>query len=224
MAVGFFVTGTDTGIGKTRVSCALLNAFAAQGKTVAGMKPVAAGCEGGKWEDVELLLAASNVDISRQQLNPYALNPPIAPHIAAEQAGVEISLNVIYQAYLELSHHAEVVIVEGVGGFLVPLNARQDSADLAQVLNLPVILVVGMRLGCLNHALLTTKAIQASGVLLAGWVANCIDPQMMTLQENIQALEQRIDCPLLGVLPFDVAKQDRNFSGLLDISKLVRPG
>ncbi len=202
MAAGYFITGTDTGIGKTYVSCALLRAFAAHGETVVGMKPVAAGCENGKWEDVEKLVAASNINVSRQQLNPYALNPSLAPHIAAEQAGIEIDLTVIHHAYLDLSCHAEVVIVEGVGGFLVPLNAQQDGADLARILDLPVILVVGMRLGCLNHALLSVKAIQAAGLSLAGWVANCIDPQMRALEENINALVQRIDSPLLGVFPF----------------------
>ena len=222
MSAGYFITGTDTGIGKTFVSCALLHAFAACGKTVAGMKPVAAGCENGKWEDVEKLLAASNINISRQQLNSYALNPPLAPHIAAEQAGINIELKVIRQAYHALSNQAEVVIVEGVGGFLAPLNAQQDGADLAQVLGLPVILVVGMRLGCLNHALLSVKAIQASGLSLVGWVANCIDPHMMAREENINALAQRIDCPLLGVAPFDGATQEQQLAGLLDISKLAQ--
>ncbi len=202
MTAGYFITGTDTEIGKTTVSCQLLRAFAARGKTVVGMKPIAAGSENGQWEDVEQLLAASNISISRQQLNPYAFNPPLAPHIAAKQAGVEINLQVIHQAYHVLSHLAEVVIVEGVGGFIVPLNAQQDGADLAQKLDLPVILVVGMRLGCLNHALLTVKAIQACGLSLVGWVANCIDPQMLALEENVNALAQRIDCPLLGVVPF----------------------
>ena len=223
MATGFFITGTDTGIGKTTVSCQLLHAFVARGKTVVGMKPIAAGCENGQWEDVEQLLAASNVNISRQQLNPYAFNPPLAPNIAAAQAGIEIDLEVIQQAYHVLSNHAEVVIVEGVGGFQVPLSAQQDGADLAQVLGLPVILVVGMRLGCLNHALLTVKAIQASGLLLAGWVANCIDPQMLAMEENVNALAQRIDCPLLGVVPFDKLLDSKNLFQfkLLDISKLA---
>jgi len=223
MATGFFITGTDTGIGKTTVSCQLLHAFAARGKTVVGMKPIAAGCENGQWEDVEQLLAASNVNISRKQLNPYALHPPLAPHIAAEQAGIEIDLQVIQQAYQVLSNHAEVVIVEGAGGFLVPLNAQQDGADLAQELGLPVILVVGMRLGCLSHALLTVEAVQATGLSLAGWVANCIDPQMLAMEENISALAQRIDCPLLGVVPFVKKSNVQSLFQLklLDISKFL---
>ena len=221
MTTGFFITGTDTGIGKTLVSCALLHAFSAHGKTVVGMKPVAAGCESGKWEDVEQLVAASTVSLPYQKHNPYALDPPLAPHIAAEQASVEIDLSVIHQAYHTLSQHAEIVIVEGVGGFLVPLNARQDGANMAQVLNLPVILVVGMRLGCLNHALLTVEAIKAAKLPFVGWVANCIDPQMLAMEENIVALTQRINCPLLGVLPFDDATNSQQAADLLAISKLT---
>src|SRR5688500_12791266 len=149
MAKGFFITGIDTGIGKTTVSCALLHAFAAQGKKVVGMKPIAAGSENGQWMDVELLLATSNVNVSRQKINPYAFDPPISPHIAAQQSGKEIDLRVIHQAYLELSKHAEIVIVEGICGFLVPITSLQTGADLMRILDRPVILVVGMRLGCL---------------------------------------------------------------------------
>ncbi|MEK6596036.1 MAG: dethiobiotin synthase [Pseudomonadota bacterium] len=221
MSIGFFVTGTDTGIGKTHVSCALLHAFAAKGKTVVGMKPVAAGSENGKWMDVERLLAASNVMVSRQQINPYAIAPSLAPHIAAQQAGMAIDLPVIHQAYLELSTKADIVIVEGSGGFLVPINQRQTGADLAQTLNLPVILVVGMRLGCLNHALLTAKAIQHAGLVLAGWVANCVDPQMMAVAENIATLEQWLESPLLGILPFDRENDTQHSVGLLNIKFLT---
>lgn len=202
MVQGYFVTGTDTGVGKTTVSCALLRAFAAQGKKVVGMKPVVAGSENGRWHDVEQLIAASNISAARDHINPYAFDPPISPHIAAQQAGIEIDLTVIQRAYQALSSQADIVIVEGAGGFLVPLNAQQTGADLARALNLPVILVVGMRLGCLNHALLTAQAIRAAGVTLAGWVANCIDPEMQVLEENIATLERRLDGPLLGVMPF----------------------
>ncbi|WP_297325195.1 dethiobiotin synthase [Nitrosomonas sp.] len=220
MAAGFFVTGTDTGIGKTTVSCALLHAFAAQGKKVVGMKPIAAGSENGKWLDVEQLLAASNVNITRQQINPYAFDPPISPHLAAQQAGTEIDLAVIHQAYLELSKQAEIVIVEGVGGFLVPFSQHQTGADLARILDLPVILVVGMRLGCLNHALLTAQAIRTAGLTLVGWVANCIDPQMLVLAQNIATLKQRLDCPLLGVLPFDSKMNAQKGAEFLDVARL----
>ncbi|AEJ02528.1 Dethiobiotin synthetase [Nitrosomonas sp. Is79A3] len=220
MSKGFFVTGTDTGIGKTTVSCALLHAFAAQGKKVIGMKPVAAGSENGQWMDVEHLLVASNVSVSRQQINPYAFDPPISPHVAAQQSGTEIDLLVIHHAYQQLSAKADLVIVEGAGGFLVPINQHQTGADLARALNLPVILVVGMRLGCLNHALLTAQAIQAAGLTLAGWVANCIDPQMEVIAENIATLEQRLDCPLLGVLPFSKKEDVGEISNLINFNKL----
>ncbi|ALQ51301.1 dethiobiotin synthase [Nitrosomonas ureae] len=216
MSQGYFITGTDTGIGKTTVSCALLHAFAAQGKKVVGMKPIAAGSENGKWLDVEHLLVASDISVTRQQINPYAFDPPISPHLAAQQAGMEIDLTVIHHAYLELSSKADIVIVEGAGGFLVPLNQQQTGADLAKLLNLPVILVVGMRLGCLSHALLTAQAIRADGLTLAGWVANCIDPQMLVLQQNIATLEHQLDCPLLGVLPFDLEMSLQKNARLLD--------
>lgn len=221
MSKGFFVTGTDTGIGKTTISCALLHVFAAQGKKVAGMKPVAAGRENGQWLDVELLLAASSVNVARQHINPYAFDSPIAPHIAAQQAGVEIDLAVIRRAYWELSAEADIVIVEGAGGFLVPVNQHQTGADLAKILNLPVILVVGMRLGCLNHALLTAQAIKAAGLTLAGWVANCIDPQMLVLAENIATLEQRLDGPLLGVVPFDLEMGIQKNINFQDVVRLM---
>jgi dethiobiotin synthetase len=220
MGQGYFVTGTDTGIGKTTVSCALLRAFAAQGHKVIGMKPIAAGSENGKWPDVEQLLAASTVNVTRQQINPYAFDLPISPHLAAQQTGREIDPEVIRQSYQTLSAQADRVVVEGVGGFLVPVNQHQTGADLARALNLPVILVVGMRLGCLNHALLTTQAIKATGLTLAGWVANCIDPQMIVFEENIATLEQRLDCPLLGVLPFDSEMDMQKSARLLDVVTL----
>ncbi len=225
MATGYFITGTDTGVGKTLVSCALLHAFAARGQAVAGMKPVAAGCENGKWSDVEALIAASNIAAPREWSNPYALIPPVAPHLAAKQMAVEIDTRVILQACRELQNIAEVVIVEGVGGFLVPLNEHCDGSDMAVALGLPVILVVGMRLGCLNHALLTIRAVRASGLPLAGWVANQIDPHMMEFEENVHALQQRLDCPLLGVLPFTQGTAALKFSALLDVAglELARP-
>ncbi|SEM88486.1 dethiobiotin synthetase [Nitrosospira multiformis] len=217
---GYFITGTDTGVGKTRVSCALLHAFAATGKTVAGMKPVAAGYENGTWPDVELLAAASSVSVGREHINPYALVPPVAPHIAASRAGIEIDLEVIRQAYLELRKRADIVIVEGAGGFLVPLNDHEDMAAMVQALDLPVLLVVGMRLGCISHALLTAHAVRAAKLSLAGWVANRIDPQMAAFEENMLALERRLDCPLLGVLPFEQSLDSAKLSVLLDISMI----
>ncbi len=226
MTMGFFVTGTDTGIGKTTVSCVLLQAFAAQGHAVVGMKPVAAGRENGVWLDVEHLKAASNIAMPRALINPYAFDEPIAPHIAAQQTGVEINLRVIQQACQNLIAAADVTIVEGVGGFKVPLSVsgvveqRYDTGDLAKLLDLPVILVAGIRLGWLNHTLLTAQAIQATGLKLAGWVANTIDPTMLQLEANIQTLTEWLDCPLLGVLPFQSPPDAQQLARYIDLSGL----
>lgn len=224
MGRGFFVTGTDTGVGKTTISCVLLRAFAAHGKTAIGMKPIAAGKEDGRWPDVEQLIAASTIRATRRHINPYAFDLPVSPHLAAQQANLDIDLTVICAAYRELSLAAEIVIVEGAGGFLVPLNRTQTGADLARVLSLPVILVVGMRLGCLNHALLTAQAIRSAGLPLAGWVANCIDPQMLMLQENIATLEQRLDCSLIGTVPFDGEINNPRCPESLNVSELIKFG
>lgn len=199
---GIFVTGTDTGVGKTLIACALLHALAASGRTVIGMKPVAAGREDGRFHDVTSLMAASTVCAPESLINPYAFDPAIAPHIAAAQAGVEIDSKKIAAACAALSAMADMVVVEGAGGFMLPLGAHETGADMAVALGLPVVLVVGMRLGCLNHALLTRAAIAASGLRCAGWVANCIDPDMPVLSENIAALAARLDSPLLGTVPF----------------------
>ena len=200
--MSYFVTGTDTGVGKTLVSCALLHAMAARGKRVAGFKPVAAGCdEDGQNDDAKRLRAAGNVQASYDQINPYCFHHAIAPHLAARMAGVAIEFPRILVAYQELAAQADTVIVEGVGGFCVPLNDRQDSADLARQLGLPVILVVGVRLGCLNHALLTVRVIADQQLECAGWVANVLDADMPALRENIAALRERIAAPLLGVVP-----------------------
>jgi dethiobiotin synthetase len=219
--MSYFVTGTDTGAGKTLVSCALLHGFAAQGKRVVGMKPVAAGCDDDEQhEDVKQLRAASNVLASKGQINPYCFSSAVAPHLAAQFAGVSINLERIATSFSELARQADVVIVEGAGGFLVPLNARQDSADLVAKLELPIILVAGIRLGCLNHALLTAEAIAARGLTLAGWVANVVDGKMAMLDENIAALQQRITVPLLGIVPYQAQPDARTIAGLLDLKLL----
>ena len=200
----YFITGTDTGIGKTFVTCALLYTLKAQGIAAIGMKPIAAGGEmtpdGLRNDDVEALHLASGVKLQVEDLNCYLLSEPIAPHIAAANEDIDIDLDVIRLRFDQLAELADVVLVEGVGGFIVPLGDNITTADLAQDLDLPVILVVGMRLGCLNHALLTQEAILVRGLTLAGWVANQIDPHMAELDANVDALEERIRAPLLGVI------------------------
>ncbi|TAN74734.1 MAG: dethiobiotin synthase [Gallionella sp.] len=219
--MSYFIIGTDTGVGKTLVSCALLHGFAAQGKRVVGMKPVAAGCdEHGQNEDVMQLRAASNVLAGRGQINPYCFAQAVAPHLAAQFVGVNINFARIVGSYKELEAQADVVVVEGVGGFRAPLNAAQDSADLAVQLGLPIILVVGVRLGCLNHALLTVEAVAARGLTLAGWVANVLDANMAMLDANIAALQQRIGAPLLGVVSYQAQPDARVAAGWLDLGLL----
>jgi len=200
---GLFVTGTDTGVGKTRVSVALIHALRAQGLRVVAMKPVSAGSEPGQLnDDVVALMRAANVAADASDVNPYAFAEPIAPHIAAQRAGVAIDLAVIAAAYSRLAAMADVVVVEGAGGWRVPLNAREDMADLAQRLGLPVVLVVGLRLGCLNHALLTAESISNRNLPWAGWVGNHIDPSMAQQAANLDALRLRLPEPCLGVLDF----------------------
>lgn len=223
-ATGFFVTGTDTGVGKTLVACALLHAFAARGLRVAGMKPVAAGAElvDGvlRNEDVERLLAAGSVEAPRRLVNPYCFAPPIAPHIAAERAGVTMELDRIGECHAGLTAAADVVIVEGVGGFRVPLAPGVDTAQLAARLALPVLMVVGMRLGCLNHALVTAEAIAARGLMLAGWIANHIDPDMTAADENVRALEALLAAPLVARIAYATPVDARAIGAQLDLARL----
>ena len=196
MKQAYFITGTDTGVGKTYVACKLIRDYVAQGYKVIGMKPVEAGGDlvNGKWvnDDVLKLEQASNVKAPRQLVNPYSFKEAIAPHIAAEKAGLEIKIDVIKQAFQALSKLADIIIVEGAGGFLVPLNSQQSMADLPAALNTPVILVVGMKLGCINHSLLTVEAIQARGLTLHGWVANQVEPDMPFYHKNVATIAEKL--------------------------------
>jgi len=207
MTPALFVTGTDTGVGKTRVAVALCHAFAARGFRVAAMKPVASGCtatpQGLRNEDAMSLLAAMNVRATYSEVNPYAFAPAIAPHIAAAEAGIAVDFAVLDRAYERLRMRAQVLVVEGAGGWLAPLDATHGFADLAARWQMEVILVVGMRLGCLNHALLTAESITRRGLRLRGWVANSIDPQFERPSENFSSLQSRISAPCLGVLSFE---------------------
>ncbi|MEZ5645146.1 MAG: dethiobiotin synthase [Burkholderiaceae bacterium] len=210
-----FVTGTDTGIGKTLVACALLHALSRRYPRVVGMKPVAAGLvatrQGWDSEDAMALREASTVRVSPGLDNPVRLPEPLSPHLAAERAGTRIDLHHLVACQRELAQHADAMVVEGAGGFLVPLSPEHTGADLAQAMALPVVLVVGLRLGCLNHALLSAEAIRARGLALAGWVANRIDASMTAPDENIAFLHQRLGAPLLA----DVAHgAHRDFRGV----------
>lgn len=221
-ARGLFVAGTDTGVGKTLISCALLHAYAAAGLQVAGMKPVATGCEigqDGEWscQDVQLLRQASSRALPLELVNPYAFAPPVSPHIAAAESHRTISLDKIADCFHGLSSQLDFVVVEGTGGFRTPLSDNADMADLAVRLGLPVALVVGMRLGCLSHTLLAAEAIRSRGLTLAGWVANRIDPDMERFQANLDTLTKRLDTPLMGVVAFDKKPDAREIGRALSL-------
>ncbi len=201
-----FITGTDTGVGKTIITAAMLNALGQLKLKAVGMKPVAAGIllrDGVQWnEDVAMLAEQSTLTLDPKLTTSYLLNEPCAPHVAAQLQDVTISPTVLTTAYQQVAAQAEAVVVEGVGGFRVPLTDDFDTADFSVALGLDVILVVGLRLGCLNHALLTAEAIAARGLRLTGWVANQIDPEMPHQADNVQALQQRLSAPMLGVVPW----------------------
>ncbi len=214
--IGIFVTGTDTGVGKTLFSAALLHALARHHARVVGMKPVAAGtdCIDGvvSNEDVRALRAASTCVVPPTLDNPVLLPDPVSPHIAAARVGVRIDVAQLVEAYRALALLADAVVVEGAGGFLVPLSDTQNGADLAQALGLPVVLVVGLRLGCLNHALLSAEVIRARGLTLAGWVANHVDPTMLAQRENIDYLQARLQAPLLASVAYQPVLDARAIS------------
>ncbi len=226
---GIFVAGTDTDVGKTHVALGLIAALQQRGLCVAAMKPVSAGCELGGSEgdrglrndDALQLSAQSSLSIPYPILNPYAFEPAIAPHIAAQAVGVSMRLDVLVRACTVIETQADVVVVEGAGGWLVPVNARETLADLAVGLGFPVVLVVGVRLGCLNHALLSAESIRARGLMLAGWVANEISAQTACVEENIAALSQRLQTPLLGRVPFDGQAGAGRTAARLDVGPLL---
>lgn len=202
---GFFITGTDTDVGKTRIAAGLLHVLAAHGLTTAAMKPVSAGCHNTVYglcnDDALCLQRHATLALPYEQVNPYAYAAAIAPHIAAAQTGHAIDIPHIKKLFDDMAQRVDTVIVEGAGGWLVPINDHETMANVAQALALPVILVVGMRLGCLSHALLSTESIAHHGLRLAGWVANTLNPEFTPLRHNIDALRTRINAPLLGVVP-----------------------
>ena len=200
-----YVTGTDTGIGKTLASCTLLHALRGHGLRVAGMKPVASGCEriDGGWKNADALAlqAAGTPGIEYADINPFALEQPLAPELAARDAGIEVALPPILAAYARLADRSDALIVEGVGGWAAPFSPSLMQADLVRALRVPTVLVVGLRLGCLNHALLSARAIAADGIHLAGWIASHVDPAMERVEDNLAMLRARLPAPCWGVLP-----------------------
>ena len=228
MKASYFVTGTDTGVGKTLVTAALLRRLRESGIQVAGMKPIAAGSiagpEGPANEDALLLQAESSTRQPYAVVNPWLFEPAIAPHIAADEAGLVIDTARIAAAHETLRAGADIVLAEGAGGFLVPLDARRNCAELPSLLGMDVILVVGLRLGCLNHTLLTVEAIAARGLALAGWVGNHIDPGFARFDANVATLEARIPAPCLGLVPHmaraDVATAAAALSGAPRLSRI----
>ena len=224
MSAGVFVTGTDTGVGKTHTAVSLVVALRRAGFQVGVLKPVAAGVietnHGARNDDAVALAAASAQAVEYDFLNPYLFSEAVAPHLAAAEAGVEIDPELIRGVYLQLADRHDVMVVEGAGGWLVPLGPHGTLADVAVALGLPVLLVVGMRLGCLNHALLTADAIAASGLELAGWVANCIDPEMRRLDGNIATLAERLPAPLVATLPWEPSATPESNAHRFDLASL----
>ena len=203
---GYFVTGTDTEVGKTLVSGTLILKLREQGINTIGFKPVVAGTyqdAAGKTlnEDVETLRIASNLGSNELSLCPYLLDQPAAPHLVAARQSLKLEMGVMAEAFQNIQHQADCVVVEGAGGLLIPLNDQDDLSDFAKKIRLPIILVVGMKLGCINHALLTYEAIKARNLTIAGWIANTLSTEMPLLQENLQTLKTRMTTPFLGLIP-----------------------
>jgi dethiobiotin synthetase len=224
MSTALFIAGTDTGIGKTHSACTLIHALRASGHRVCGMKPVASGCidttHGLRNEDALALLAASSTPVpAYEAINPIALREPLSPHLAAAHEGVTIALPPLRAAFEVLRENYDTVVVEGVGGWRVPLAPGLLASAIAKEWGLPVVLVVGLRLGCLSHALLTAEAIVADGCRLIGWIGNQIDPQMAAIEENIDTLRKLLPAPCLGILPYGMAPEQA--SGLLDQGAMV---
>jgi len=224
MEKGIFITGTDTGCGKTAVTLGLMQSLQASGQTVLGMKPVASGAlqtpAGLRNEDALLIQRQCSREIPYEWVNPFAYEPPIAPHLAAEAAHRPIGIEAIVEGFTRLSAIADKVVVEGVGGWSVPLNDTDTVADLACQLKLPVILVVGMRLGCINHALLSEASIRQRGARLIGWVANQVEPEMAMYEGNLNTLRKRLSVPCLGEIPWLPQPLPVQVCSYLDVSRL----
>lgn len=226
MVAKYFISGTDTDVGKTFIASALLAGAKAQGYATLGMKPIAAGCEetpqGMQNEDALNLQKHASIELPYQQINPIALKPAIAPHIALQEAGKKVSVSQLAGFCRGvLMKKADLTLIEGAGGWRVPLNQRETLADLAKELQLPVILVVGLRLGCINHAILSAEAIQRDGLPLVAWVGNTLDAEMSCLSENIDTLKALMPAPCLGIMPRLVGSDACDAAQYLDFKTLV---
>jgi dethiobiotin synthetase len=219
--VGLFITGTDTGCGKTEITLGLMQKFQQQGGKVLGMKPIASGADmttyGLRNDDAVRIQSQASSEVPYEMVNPFVYQPPIAPHLAALQAGDPIDIGEIVQVYQQLSSEADQVLVEGVGGWHVPLGEQDTLADLARSLELPVVMVVGMRLGCLNHALMTAECMLNAGVVFAGWVANQVEPEMASKEENLAVLRAWLPAPCLGEIPYLAQPDAEEVAGYLNV-------
>ena len=224
----YFITGTDTHIGKTAITCSLIAKYISKGFRVGGMKPIAAGCyiENGYLisDDVRKIIEVSNIDLNLDEINPYRFKPPIAPHISFKKNKSEIDIRLIQNNLLSLKKKTDYIFIEGVGGYAVPLSETISTADLIDALNIPVILVVGMKLGCINHALLTIESIMHRKQNICGWVANRIDQHMLAYEKNFSFLKERIKAPCLGEVPYLNNFNPHIASKFIDISKLNDKG
>ena len=223
---GFFITGTDTDVGKTTVALGLIKALQGKGLSVGVMKPVSAGCKstsgGLRNEDAVLLMQQASVEFPYEVVNPYAFEPAVAPHIAAAEVGVKIDIDVIRQCHLKIAEKVDVVIIEGAGGWLVPINENETMADVAKTLALDVITVVGIRLGCLNHALLTSQSIEANGLNHCGWIANHLSSNITRSKENISTLRKQILAPCIGEIRFNEISGSSVIAKQLNVDQLLQ--
>ena len=226
MSQGYFVTGTDTGVGKTEMTLALMASLQQKNKAVHAMKPVASGAvmsvSGLNNDDARRLQAQASTQLPYPMINPFAYEQPVAPHIEAQRSGIKIDLDRIKRNFDEIRGLSDYAFMEGVGGWQVPINKHQTMADIVKYINLPVILVVGMRLGCINHALLSYQAVKQSRLNCVAWIANTIDPDMVAIQENYEAIRDRLDCPCIGAIPYLATPDTAQIANLLNTEVLMR--
>jgi len=222
---GYFITGTDTNIGKTEFAVALMRAIQERGHIVNAMKPISAGCtpskEGLLNDDVIRLQSQSSTEMETSIINPYAFEPAIAPHIAAQEVGIEVKISHIKSNFDRIVSNSDYVVVEGVGGWCVPINKFQTTVDILHQLHLPIIMVVGIKLGCINHAMITYQAIKAARLKCIAWVANIIDPNMQRAKQNYHAIHERLDCPCIATIPYMSTPKTEEIYRLIELDQII---